>query len=74
LEQKAKLEECESEINGYSIRNSNDNNQKEQIILQDQFDSMRINLMGESDQKKVALGERDLTKKQSEKTLSKLGL
>ncbi len=63
-----------SEENNEKLQNSYDSKQKEQIILQDQFDSMRINLMGESDQKKVALGERDLTKKQSEKTLSKLGL
>jgi len=38
--------------------------------LQNRLDSMKINLMGESDQKKVALEERDLAKKQNEKTLS----
>ncbi len=38
--------------------------------LQNRLDSMKINLMGESDQKKVALEERDLAKKQNEKTRS----
>jgi len=61
-----------SEENNEKLQNSYDSKQKEQIILQDQFNSMKINLMGESDQKKVALEERDLAKKQNEKTLSEL--
>ncbi len=59
-----------SEENNEKLQNSYDSKQKEQIILQDQFNSMKINLIGEFDQKKVALEERDLAKKQNEKTLS----